>query len=307
MNKYRQIFSFKEGRFSEQESLYLSKMIAKDYNCDLAIPNAPGLGNILMYTRLVAELSRKLNRPIDILTSPINLKVGSTKKEIDFPVWHNSPYINKIINIDNVEIMNFINKDKDDLYQYRHIIENLCFSYNLETRNVSPEIFLTKEEMQNAFKKVKNLKRPIICIHPNGKSSSNKDSYWYKENWNSLVNTLDKYASFIQIGLFDKLNNNKVLFLNTTIREMMALIWVSDFFIGFDSGPTHIATAFDKKAIVLWDIMKKRLLEQNKEPGFETSMLLRWSYPQNENIMIYAERNNESLKIVLDKCYKLLL
>jgi len=43
---------------------------------------------------------------------------------------------------------------------------------------------------------------------------------------------------------------------------MLALIWASDIYIGFDTGPSHIATALEKPSIVLWDALRKVPLEE---------------------------------------------
>ena len=54
----------------------------------------------------------------------------------------------------------------------------------------------------------------------------------------------------------------------TTIRKIIALIWASDLYIGFDTGPSHIATALAKPAVVLWNAIRKAPLEEAKQAGF---------------------------------------
>ena len=84
----------------------------------------------------------------------------------------------------------------------------------------------------------------------------------------------------------------------TTIRQAIAVIDACDFFVGFDGGLAHIATALNKPAIVVWDVVRKSQLEEAKHPGFSGAMMRRWSYPQNMNYLILEERNNEVVDLI---------
>ena len=45
--------------------------ICRRFDCDVAVPNVTGIGDILMYTRMVEEVSMRFGRPINLLTGPI--------------------------------------------------------------------------------------------------------------------------------------------------------------------------------------------------------------------------------------------
>ena len=81
---------------------------------------------------------------------------------------------------------------------------------------------------------------------------------------------------------------------------MIALIWASDIYIGFDTGPSHIATALQKPSLVLWDALRKAPLEEEKEAGFSIAHLPRWAYPQNKNLVIIGEKDREILESCLE-------
>jgi ADP-heptose:LPS heptosyltransferase len=89
----------------------------------------------------------------------------------------------------------------------------------------------------------------------------------------------------------------------TTIRQFVALLWASDLYIGFDTGPSHIATALAKPAVVLWDALRKAPLEEAKQAGFSIAHMSRWAYPQNRNLVILGEKERE----VLDWCLEFVL
>jgi len=153
--------------------------------------------------------------------------------------------------------------------------------------------------MQWALGELSALPRPVICLCPYGRSSSLPGSPWYLDRWLQLVEALHGVAGLFQVG-----NENfeqkplPVFTPATTIRKIVALIWASDFYIGFDTGPSHIATALAKPAVVLWDAMRKAPLEEAKQAGFSIAHMNRWAYPQNRNLVILGEKNRE----VLDEC-----
>jgi hypothetical protein len=86
----------------------------------------------------------------------------------------------------------------------------------------------------------------------------------------------------------------------TTLREAMSIIWAADMFLGFDSGLSHMATAFEKPALVLWDAVRKSKVESAKHLGFSSATILRWSYPQNKNLLILEEKNDEVIALCCD-------
>jgi len=290
-------------RFRDTEPLVASKYYADKYNCDLAIPSILGIGSCVCYTPLVEALSLKLGRQIKLFTGQL---YSYKAQENGYPIWENNPYIETIINADQIDenIMVELTIESDNFCQSRHIIENICLAYGLRPRQLKGSLFLSHEEMQWGLKTLSHLKRPIVCICPYGTSASTTESPWHLDNWLELVNYFKNKVSFLHIG-----NNNfeqkmfPVFTPQTTIRQAMALIWASDLYVGFDTGPSHIATAFAKPTLVLWDAVRKASLEEDKQEGFSIAHLRRWSYPQNQNLVILGEKNKE----VLEDCLEFIL
>ena len=113
-----------------------------------------------------------------------------------------------------------------------------------------------------------------------------------------------QYTQILQVGNDNFVQKQLPVFSpKTTIRQMMSLICASDVYIGFDSGTSHIATALETPALVLWDAIRKAELEEDKNLGFSTAMMNRWSYPQNENLMILGERQHE----ILEQCIEFII
>ena len=296
-------YGINSKRLLDTPPFYYSIYFAHKYDCDISVLNGEGIGNIVIYTRLIEELALKKGRPLKLLTAPINPEVGIVESEEEYPIWKNNPFVKKIVDADKIdkEIMQFVNKEQDNFCQFNHFIENICSVFGLKPRKLKPSLYLSLEEMKWAIDTLSDLPRPIICLHPSGKSSVFEDSLWYFDNWVKLIKLFSNSISFIQIGKYDYDGKELPIFqLKTTIREAMSLIWASDIFIGFDSGPSHIATAFDKPTLVLWNILRKNPMEEPMQTGFGPASLLRWSYPQNRNLMLLGEKDDEIFSLIVD-------
>ena len=289
-------YGHQSKRILKTPPFFYSDKFARENGCDLSALNWEGIGNILVFTRLVEEFSLSIGRPLKLLTAPINPVVGVVDSEEEYPIWMYNPFISQIVNADKIDkrIMELVNLEQDNFCQFNHMIENMCSVYGLNPRKLKPSIFLSVEEMQWGLITLSHLKRPVICIHPSGKSSVSDDSQWYYNNWERIIDEFEGIASFIEISKYNYDKKNLPAFsIQTTIRQAMALIWSSDIFIGFDSGPAHIATAFDKPAFVIWNILRKNQMEEPFQEGFGPAALLRWSYPQNRNVMLLGEKKDE--------------
>ena len=288
------------SRFSGRPPIYRTKQIASQFDCDLAIPNGPGIGNVVCYTRLVEEVSRSLGRPIRLLTATLDPRLGRRSSEHPYPLWEANPYVLEIVDLEQLspDALRIINDEKDDLCQFSHVIENLCSAYGVRPRALRGSLFLAEHEMRSALHSLRHLKRPIVALHPFGKTSSPEGSSWYYTQWRRLVERCLANVSFLQLGFYEKEQKDfGVFYPDADLRTAVALLWAADLFIGFDSGLAHIATALQKPAVVLWDAAHKEPIESDKERGFAASLLLRWAYPQNRNLVILGERDDEVLRI----------
>lgn len=290
-------------RFLDSDPFVHSRHYAAEHGCDLAVPGSIGIGSLVCYTRLVEEFALRAGRPIRLLTVPLDCSHDGRRSEGegDYPLWEGNPFIETIVNADHIDraISEHLSAEMDNFCQSRHEIENLCAPYGLRPRALRGSLFLSRDEMQWALRELSALPRPVICLCPYGRSSSLPGSPWYLDRWLQLVEELEGVAGLFQVG-----NENfeqkplPVFTPATTIRKIVALIWASDLYIGFDTGPSHIATALAKPAVVLWDAVRKAPLEEAKQAGFSIAHMNRWAYPQNRNLVILGEKDRE----VLDEC-----
>ena len=291
-------------RLLDTPPFHFSRLHAAQQGCDLAVPSRIGLGSLVCYTPLVSALSRQKGKRIRLLTGRFPSDtyaelLGRAEDELFNPIWAHNPYIDKIVDADTIDanIMQEVSAEMDNFCQAGHVIENICHAYGLIPRRPAGELFLTTEEQAWALDTLAPMQRPLVCLCPYGRSSSRPESPWHFENWKRLVKRLEGRVGFFQIG-HEKFHQKPldVPAPKTTIRQMTALIWASDIYVGFDTGPSHIAAALDIPSVVIWDCVLKSVLEEHKEAGYAAATMGRWSYPHLKNLMILGERENEVLK-----------
>lgn len=278
--------------------------ICRFYGADVAIPNVTGIGDIIMYTRLVEELGLRHGRPMNILTGPIRPidGVGTIEHEEAFPIWKANPFVNSIIDLEKIapDILSQINAAHENHCHFGHIISNICADYGIVPREIRPILYLTEAECREALLMLSELPRPILCIHPHGTSSPKEDHPWYRDEWVQLLEELPEGISVIEMGLQGKdAKELRTKRFPTTLRQMMALVWASDLFMGFDSSVAHVATAFSKPTMVLWDPVRKTEIDDRLLLGLGPAAFARWSYPQNKNLMLLGDKNSKIRKIAL--------
>lgn len=282
---------------------YLSS-VCRTYGGDVAIPNVTGIGDILMYTRLVEELAFRHGRPLDLLTGPIRPVdgVGTIDGEEPYPIWRANPFVNRIIDLEEIapDALRQVNATHEKHCHFGHIIANICAEYGIVPRAIRPSLFLTENECREALQTLRDLPRPILCIHPYGTSSPKIGHPWHCQEWNRLLGELPTRPTVIEVGIHGREDKGlPTRRFPTSLRQMMALVWACDLFMGFDSSIAHIATAFSKPALVLWDPVRKTEIDDRIEAGLGPAAFARWSYPQNKNMMLLGEANGEIRKIAL--------
>lgn len=266
---------------------------------------------MVVYTRLVEALALKLGRPLKILTAPHFYTTDSIAiNESRYPILDENPYIKEIVDADKIDlkIMREVSSEIDNFPQLGHVTENICAPWGLKPRKLHGDLYLTKEEKQNALETLGHLPRPLVALCPYGNSSPLPDSDWYEKKWFMIIQKLRDKVGFFQIGHDKFVHKALPIFTpqSTTVRQMMALIWASDIYVGFDTGPSHIAAAFEKPTMVIWDAVRKSKLEEEKEAGFSLAALGRWTYPHTKNLTLLGERENEAVEWVVEfilKCH----
>jgi hypothetical protein len=249
----------------------------------------------------VEEYARKVGRRVRLLTAPIDPRVGLVPGEFDYPIWLNNPFVAEIVDARGFgdAAVRRLNEEKDNCCQFNHVIENICINYGVLPRRIRPSLYLTAVEQASSLDALRGLRRPLIALHAGGKTSPPPSSPWHEKRWIDLIDRCKDVAGFVQICKHDFDHCNLGIFApHTSLREMFATIWACDAFIGFDSGPMHVAAAFDRPSLIVWDPEQKLAAEEGWQHAFSPAVTLRWGYAENRNLMILGERTEEVLEQV---------
>lgn len=118
----------------------------------------------------------------------------------------------------------------------------------------SPYIFIDMhyvEKWQKFFKPFVKLKKVVYAPFSNW----NTKSYPF---WRSILKYVPQDMLFILIGKFENqgytLGNYNVVDLTnkTNLKDVVAILYLSDFFFGVDNGISHIASALSKRCFVIF-------------------------------------------------------
>ena len=266
---------------------------------EIIINAGNGLGEAVIGTAVVREAAYEYGGPVRLLTKkyygPYSNKGDQRDKKnpmdvsfIDEPdaIWQNNPYV------DSIEWLpddwSWPADDKRHIHgiAFGHQIQNLCTKYGIfpiDGPELTPDLHLSEEEDV----KFRNLHGCII-FHVGG-SGCPDDISKIKMFWDVLAAKLMKSTGrkIIQVGAEGfKISCAKQI-RNTSLRDLFAIISQCHTYIGYDSGPTHIATAFNRKVYNLFhaDELIKRF--SNTRDLLGTIGSTHWYfYPQNNNFIV---------------------
>lgn len=281
------------------------RLLCDEYGCDLAIPSATGVGDILMYTTLVEEVAMRVGRPVNLLTGPMRPidGVGTVNGEDSFPIWQANPFVGAIVDAEKcgASVIDRIHAEHENHCHFGHVIENICAQHGIVPRVLRPSLFLTEHECREALTLMSELPRPILCIHPYGTSSPDSAHPWYRHEWEQLIGALPEGISVLEVGIVEREDKGLATHrFRTTLRQMMALVWGSDFMMGFDSSVAHIATAFCKPALVLWEPVRKAAIDLTEQPGLGAAAISRWGYRENKNLILLQDTRGDIRRIAVE-------
>jgi ADP-heptose:LPS heptosyltransferase len=136
-----------------------------------------------------------------------------------------------------------------------HLSKAMAAKIGVRVKDVKPDC-VVNEKLTERFKaEWWSLPRPHVVIHRRaGPWTPNKN--WPDESWESLLKTLLRTRTIIEIGTRDDdagiFDSNYIdLRGKTTLAELVAVLAAADVMIGPDSGPMHIAAAVKTPAVVI--------------------------------------------------------
>jgi heptosyltransferase-3 len=110
-----------------------------------------------------------------------------------------------------------------------------------------PRLYLSEEELKKTFVAAEK----YVTLHVESFSTQNYRKI-YGVNWDEIVQYItEKGFTVIQIGK-EPIPIRGTQHISTSVRDMMVLIKKSSFFIGIDSGPSHIAASLGTPSLIFF-------------------------------------------------------
>ena len=228
------------------------------------IRSVGGIGDVVMTLPALKEL--KTRYPNIELSYAIDMH---TTKHY-YEMVKNLPYIDKVLDARLVDRRDYhgVCDISSVCIKYEHSQQRPLNRIDIFARAIGlnkldqpkPELLITSDERSWAkhfLAQVCKAGQKIVCLH--SASFEGKRS-WPPHKYIELVDLCTSQNLPIKFLLFDfnnvlpslKTHSMVVDCSLTNIREMMALIEASDYFIGPDSGPMHLAGAIGTKSLVLF-------------------------------------------------------
>lgn len=204
----------------------------------------------------------------DVLwTEPIVKELATRNKKIvlftQFPdLFRNYPLQNvRIRKIPSdlyrtiLKILNFFSGKKiyhklDGIYEAMpkmHMLHAYQRYFSLPQKNEYPTLYLTGDEK----KPIDGLPKNYVVIHLDANMTLNYRKV-YGVDWNEIVMHLrSKGFSVIVTGHQVEPLNDAIMY-NGSLRQLIQLIYNCRFFIGMDSGPSHIAASLQKPSLIFF-------------------------------------------------------
>lgn len=204
------------------------------------------LGDVVWIEPVIEQLSKKYKKLI------VFTKFNS--------IFNNYPLRNVVFKND-LSLFHKINYRIHNFFKWNFLYINLDNSYETNPSKHILHAYQDKAKLPYTFKKP-NLyffgSKPLnfdttnkyVVLHLETLSLQNHRNV-YGINWDDVIAFLKKIGyRVIQIGVKPSLEG--VDFQMTSIQEMIYIIKNSSLFIGIDSGPSHIASAFSIKSILFF-------------------------------------------------------
>lgn len=206
------------------------------------------LGDVLWAEPVIRLLSKKYKKII-VYTKFTELFKNYPEKNVKFVSDLN--FLQKcLIRLDNLLNLNFFSINLEKSYEAspkQHILHAYQKKAGIPLSSEYPKVYLGENEKNSNARW--NQKYVVVNIS----TLSNTQNYRtvYGINWPKIIDYIaQKGYKVIEIGTPPGMISE--IYQTTSVREMIGLISKATFFIGLDSGPSHIAASFNVPSIIFF-------------------------------------------------------
>jgi len=130
----------------------------------------------------------------------------------------------------------------------------LHFKQKLDLKDAKPEIYFSKNEIEEFSKKFSHLK-DFALIQPQAKTTYTPNKEWGFEKYQEVIKRTKDTIKWVQVGLKDDRLLNNVIDLRgktTTLRELAFVIKKSNFVLSNEGLLNHLAAAVGTRSFVVF-------------------------------------------------------
>jgi ADP-heptose:LPS heptosyltransferase len=200
----------------------------------------------------LATKSRNLGDALALTTLPEKLKskwpqlrITTLNRAFNPVVFWNNPFVDGLSLAPSSVFGDDCNLGSGQLIQLKESFFGITPS-----RDPRPRLFLNPRESLNPVPAGK----PVLCLHPSGSTRQNILS---TADWSQLIQTLSGRFHVLQLGVT---GDREIPGVSSTrffsrgrwsARELFATVAKARAFVGVDSGPMHVARAFQIPSVIL--------------------------------------------------------
>lgn len=212
------------------------------------------LGDVLWIEPVIRQLLHKYKRVIVYTKYPVlfdNYPFNKVQCKSKLKFWE------KLI-IKTEELLNFnkLSINLDNSYETKnniHILNAYQSKACLPLTEEYPCLYLSEEEKERQFFPDK-----YVVLHLESLSDK-KFRHVFGVNWNEIVDFFKKRGfGVIQTGI-QPIELPGSIYIKTSIRELISLLNKASFFIGIDSGPSHLAASLKIPSMIFFGAVNPEL------------------------------------------------
>jgi len=205
------------------------------------------MGDVLWIEPILRVLASKYDRVI-IYTKHPNLFENFPFSNVTFKSQL-SFFEKVLIRLEKLAGINWLSVDLDNAYERKpelHFLNAYQHRANLPLTREYPKLYLSPEETIT-----KPFAEPYIVLHIETLSDK-KFRHVYGIKWEQVTSFLqEKGFRVVQVGI-GKEHVNGTIPMKTSVRELISVIYHAAYFIGIDSGPSHIAASLGIPSLLIF-------------------------------------------------------
>jgi hypothetical protein len=217
-----------------------------------------GIGKNIMATAVIASIKKQFPKhKIVVVTAYPEVYLNNPKIYRVYKFGNTPYFMENYVHDDTLVMQSDPYHDDSFIHKKKHLIKSWCEIYGIKCVTKQPEIYLTDSEIDFAKQRFTR-RKPLFVVQTTGGGATSKSLQYswardlHPSQAQKIVDKMNETHNVIQIKKPKQpgLKNCESVF--APLRELFALIAISDKRLFIDSFAFHCATAFKLPSTVCW-------------------------------------------------------